>query len=85
MFSGFYKYGILVKTGSRKYGRNTSFPTSQPIYIFVRKYENRRKKFKNTDGTERDFIRPFSSLRLRALMTMCDRDFGSIRRSMPAT
>ena len=43
-----------LKTGSRKYGQNTPLPTFRPISVFFHKY-------KNTSGTGRNFVRPFSS------------------------
>ena len=66
-FSGFYRYGenmglSQLKTGSRKYGRDTPPPASRPISVFFRKYGNGRDKYRNTDGMGRDFFRPFSSL-----------------------
>ena len=51
-----------LKTGSRKYERDTPPPASCPISIFFRKYGNGRDKYRNTDGMGRDFFRPFSSL-----------------------
>ena len=48
-----------LKTGSRKFGRNTLPPASRLIFIFSRKYENGRDKYSNTGGMGR---RLFSSL-----------------------
>jgi len=66
-FPEFYKYGkntglSRLKTGSRKYGRDTPPPASRPISVFFRKYGNGRDKYRNTNRTGRDFFRPFSSL-----------------------
>ena len=66
-FPGFYKYGkntglSRLKTGSRKYERDTPLPASRTISVFFRKYGNRRDKYRNTDGTGRDFVCPFSTL-----------------------
>ena len=52
-FSGIYKYGTntglsRLKTGSRKYGRDTPLPVSRPIFVFFCKYENERNKYRNT-------------------------------------
>ena len=54
-----------LKTGSRKYGRDTPSPASRSISVFFRKYENRQNKYRNTGGTGRNFFRPFSSLPAR--------------------
>jgi len=51
-----------LKTGSRKYGRDTPPPASRPISVFFRKYKNGQNKYRNTGGMGRDFFRPFSSL-----------------------
>ena len=52
-----YKYGTntklsQLKTGSRKYKRDTPLPASCRISIFFRKYINRQDKYRNTGRTE---------------------------------
>ena len=62
-FSNFINTGSSrIKTGSRKYERDTPLPSSHPISIFTDKYGNKWKKYRNTDSAGWDFIRPFSSL-----------------------
>ena len=58
LFSEFYRYGknmglSRLKTGSRKYGRDTPPPASRPIFIFFRKYGNGQDKYRKygRDGT----------------------------------
>ena len=51
-----------LKTGSRKYGRDTPSPASRPISVFFRKYGNEQNKYRNTSGTGREFFRQFLSL-----------------------
>ena len=81
IFFGFYKYGkntglSQLKTGFRKYGRDTPSPASRPISVFFRKYGNGQDKYRNTDWTGRDkiFFRPFSSLARRSSSSWRERE-----------
>ena len=60
-FSDFLNMGLIRDYSrlKRDPGWGTPLPASHPIFIFFRKYENRRNKYRNTDGTERDFFRRF--------------------------
>jgi len=60
-FFGFYKYrtnaGLSwIKTKSRKYRRDTPLPDFHSISVFFCKHENRGDKYRNLDGTSRDFF-----------------------------